>query len=80
MLKLTAETEFAAIFVPSCASAKPVEMKNTPARFLDPPSCRKEVSSSNGFQMAWPNIIVDDDETIIPIKDVRAKQMGMANN
>ena len=78
--KLTAETELAAILVPNCASAKPVEMKNTPARFLDPPSCRKDVSSSNGFQIAWPNIIVDDDETIIPIKDVSAKQIGMADS
>ena len=55
-------------------------MKNTPARFFAPPSCKKLVSNSNGFQIAFPNITVDELETIIPINDVRAKQIGIAKS
>lgn len=38
MVSEPAETEFAAMLVPSWASAKAAEMKKTPARLPEPPS------------------------------------------
>lgn len=47
-----AETEFAAMLVPSWARAKAAAMKNTPVRFPAPPSTMNRLSRSMGFQMA----------------------------
>ena len=52
-------------------------MKNTPARFPDPPSVKNDWRSSRGFQMASPKMTVEDEETIMPTKDVMAKPTGI---
>lgn len=46
-----AETEFAAMLVPSWARANAVAMKKTPTRFPDPPSAINFLSRSRGFQI-----------------------------
>ena len=65
------------MLVPSCARAKAKATKKTPARFWWVPSLRKDCKSSRGFQIGWPKMTVEEEETIIPIKDVIAKPTGM---
>src|SRR4051812_31631254 len=55
-------------------------MKKTPVRFLLPPSSRKLWSRSNGFQIASPKIITEDEETIIPMNEVTANPIGMVKS
>lgn len=52
-MSVPAETLLAAMLVPSCANAKDMAMKKTPARFLDPPSLRKDWRSSSGFHCGY---------------------------
>lgn len=54
--------------------------EETPALFLGPPSSRNEFNNSNGFKIVVPEIIDKELETIIPIKEVKAKQIGTAIN
>jgi hypothetical protein len=69
------------MFVPSCARAKADAIKKTPARLPDDPSLRNDVKSSKGFQMgAPPKITTEEDETMIPIKEVTAKPVGIVKN
>jgi hypothetical protein len=76
-----ADTEFAAMFVPSWARVKAAAMKKTPARLGEPPSSRNEVRRSRGFQIGSPpKMITEEEDTIIPIKEVVAKPMGMVKN
>lgn len=42
VISVPADTELAAMLVPSWARANAVAMKNTPARFPDPPSSRND--------------------------------------
>lgn len=49
-----AETEFAAMFVPSCAREKAKAMKKTPALAPEPPSERKFDKISSGPQIVSP--------------------------
>lgn len=78
MRSVPAETELAAMFVPSCARAKPNAMKNTPARFAEEPSSRKDCRRSSGFQIDVPKMTVEDEDTMIPMKEVTANPTGMA--
>ena len=69
------------MLVPSWARAKALAMKKTPARFLELPSSRKDCSRSSGFQIGSPlKITVEEEETIMPMKEVMAKPMGMVSN
>lgn len=69
------------MFVPSWARAKAVAMKKTPARSLEVPSSRKVWRRVRGFQIGSPpKITVEEDETMIPMKDVRPKPTGMVIN
>ena len=77
---LPAETEFAAMFVPSCAREKAKAMKKTPARVPCPPSSRKRDSKSRGLQIVSLNITVDDEDTMMPMKEVTAKPIGIVKN
>lgn len=80
-MSVPAETEFAAMLVPSCARAKAVAMKKTPTLLEEVPSSRKACKRSSGFQIASPpKMTVDDEETIMPMKDVTPKPMGMVNS
>lgn len=72
-----ADTVFAAIFVPSCATAKPVEIINTPKRSAELALSRNLPRRSNGFHTAWPKTTVDEDVTIIPMNDVIANPTGI---
>lgn len=76
-MSVPAETEFAAMLVPSWASAKAEAMKKTPARFDFVPSLKKLVKRSRGFQIASPKMITDEEETMMPMKDVTAKPAGI---
>lgn len=69
-----AETEFAAMFVPSWARANAAAMKKTPVRFPAPPSARNRLSRSMGFQMGSLYITIDEDDTMIPTNEVSAKE------
>ena len=81
VISVPAEMEFAAIFVPSWARQKAEAMKKTPALFLDPPSLRKDSRRTSGFQIGSPlKMMVEDDETMIPMKLVTAKPQGMVIN
>jgi hypothetical protein len=56
-------------------------IKKTPALFLEPPSFRKDCKSSRGFQIGSPlKITVEDDDTMIPMKEVMAKPMGIVKS
>lgn len=81
VMSVPADTEFAAMLVPSCARAKAVAMKKTPARLADPPSWRNEVMRSRGFQIGGPpKMITEEEDTMMPMKDVTANPMGMVKN
>lgn len=81
MMSDPAETELAAIFVPSWARAKPRAMKNTPARVPESGfASRKFDRRSSGFQMGSPYITVEDEDTMIPMNDVIANPQGMVIN
>lgn len=80
-MSVPADTELAAIFVPSWARAKDVAMKKTPARFAEPPSFKKEESKSRGFQIGSPpKITTEQDDTIMPINEVIPNPRGMVNS
>lgn len=79
-MSVPADTEFAAILVPSCASAKAKAMKKTPARFQLPPSWRKDWRRSRGFHIGSPKITVEDEATMMPMKDVIAKPIGIVRS
>jgi hypothetical protein len=77
----TADTELAAIFVPSWARAKAVAIKNTPARLLDVPSSRKDCKRSRGFQIGSPpKMTTEEEETIMPTNDVKANPPGIVKS
>lgn len=66
------------MFVPSWARAKALAMRKTPARFWLVPSSRNDWRRLSGFQIGSPlKITVDDDDTMIPMKEVMAKPTGM---
>jgi hypothetical protein len=52
-------------------------IKKTPALFFDDPSLRKDSRRVSGFQIASPKMTLDEDDTMIPMKDVIAKPQGM---
>lgn len=80
-MSVPAETELAAMFVPNWASAKAAEMKKTPARFLDPPSSRNCWRRTNGSHIgSFLKITVDEEDTIMPMKEVIANPIGMVNS
>jgi hypothetical protein len=68
------------MLVPSWARANAKDMKKTPALVPDPPPSRKRPRSSRGFQIGSLYMTVDDEETIMPTKEVKAKPHGMVNN
>lgn len=81
VMSVPAATELAAIFVPSWARIKAAAMKKTPTRLAEPPSFRNEVSNSRGFQIGSPpKITTDDEDTIIPMKQVTPKPMGIVRS
>jgi hypothetical protein len=60
----------AAIFVPSWARAKAIEMKNTLARLADEPSFRKDCRGSRGFQIGSPpKMTTDEEKAMIPTQN-----------
>jgi hypothetical protein len=74
------ETLFAAMLVPNWAKAKAKLIKKTPARVPEPPSSRNAVRSSSGLQMASPKMTLEEDETMIPMKEVIAKPIGIVES
>ena len=74
------------MFVPSCARAKANEITNTPnlvAPFAVSPLfglTKKYVSKSSGFQIGFPKVTAEEDDTMTPMKDVTAKPTGMVIN
>jgi len=80
-MSVPALTEFAAMLVPSWARQKAEAMKKTPALFWEPPSSRKDWRRSRGFQMGSPlKMMVEEEETMMPMKEVMAKPQGMVIN
>jgi hypothetical protein len=79
-MSVPAEIELAAMFVPSCASVKAAAMTKTPNLCADPPSSRNFVSRSRGFHIASPKMTVEDDDTMMPMKEVMANPMGMVSS
>jgi hypothetical protein len=80
-MSVPAEIEFAAMFVPSCASVKAAAMMKTPNLCPDPASSSKNlVRRFSGFQIGSPKITLEEDPTMIPINDVMAKPIGMVSN
>ena len=81
-MSVPAETELAAMLVPSCASEKAAAMKKTPARFLEPPSSRIKPRRSSGSQTGPVSgyRAAEEEETMMPMKDVKAKPMGMVQS
>lgn len=78
VISVPADTELAAMLVPSCARQKAAPMKKTPALFAEVPSSRKDWRSLRGFQMGSPlKMTVEDEDTMMPMKDVMAKPQGM---
>src|SRR5690242_1574131 len=81
VMSVPAEMEFAAILVPSCASVKAAEMTKTPKRCALPPSSRKDSRTLRGSQTGSPpKMTVDDEDTMIPMKDVIANPRGMVSS
>lgn len=77
-MSVPAETELAAMFVPNWARANAVAIKKTPARSLEVPSSRKVWRRVRGFQIGSPpKITVEEEETMIPMKDVTPKPTGI---
>ena len=76
-MSVPAETEFAAMLVPSWASAKARATKKTPARFWWVPSLRNDWRRSSGFQIGSPKMTVEEEETMMPMNDVTAKPTGI---
>lgn len=68
------------MLVPSWARAKAKAIKKTPARLREVPSPRKDWRRSRGFQIASPNMMTEEEETIMPMKEVIAKPMGMVKS
>lgn len=79
-MSVPAETELAAMLVPSWARANASAMKKTPARFLLVPSFRNDCRRSRGFQIASPKMTFEDEDTIIPMKEVIANPMGIVRS
>ncbi len=78
VISVPADTELAAMFVPSWARAKAAAMKKTPVRFPEVPSSRKDWRSWRGFQIGSPlKMMVEEDETMMPINEVIPKPTGM---
>lgn len=76
-MSVPAETEFAAMFVPSCARAKAEEIMKTPKRCPELAPSWKLPRSCRGFQMGSPYMTLEDDDTMIPMKEVTAKPTGI---
>ena len=83
VMSVPADTEFAAIFVPNCASAKAKDIMNTP-NLAGPLAVapvfgltKKYDSRFNGFQMGSPYITAEEDDTMMPMKEVTAKPTGI---
>src|SRR6478735_585814 len=72
-----AETELAAMLVPSCARAKDVAMKKTPKRSPELPSSMNLSRRSRGFQMASSYRTEEAEETMMPMNEVMAKPKGI---
>lgn len=75
-----AETELAAIFVPSCANVKPLAITKTPKRSAELAPSRNRPKSVRGFHISRPKITLEEDVTMIPMKDVTAKPTGMVTS
>jgi hypothetical protein len=79
-MSVPADTEFAAILVPSWAKAKPVEIMKTAKRSAELAPSRNFFNTSSGFHIIWPYSTEDDEETIIPMNDVMANPTGIVIN
>lgn len=72
-----AETELAAIFVPSWASANPAAITKIPNRSAELASSRNISIRIRGFQTDLPKITLDDEVTTMPINEVTANPTGI---
>ena len=68
------------MLVPSCARAKAVEIMKTPNRSPDEAPSRKKPSSSKGFQIGLSYMMVEEEDTMIPMNDVQANPMGIVKS
>jgi hypothetical protein len=75
-----ADTEFAAIFVPSCARAKPAAIAKIPNLSAELAPSKNIPRSVKGFQTARPKITLEEEETMMPIKEVTAKPTGIVTS
>ena len=82
VISVPADTELAAMFVPSWANTKDAAITNTPNRVAPVTlgSSRNNFSKVSGDQIGLPNVTVELEDTIIPMKLVRANPHGMVNN
>jgi hypothetical protein len=72
-----AETEFAAILVPNCATANPLEITKIPNLSAELALSRNIPQRVNGFHTAFPKITLEEDETMIPMNEVIANPTGI---
>lgn len=79
-ISVPAEIEFAAMFVPSCARAKALEMTKTPNRWPESARSRNLPRRSSGFQTGSSYRTPELEDTIIPMKEVIAKPIGIVNS
>ena len=81
-MSVPAETELAAMLVPSCARAKAALMIKTPKRSPWLALPRNLPRRSRGFHTGPPPgyMMADEEDTMIPMKEVTAKPMGMVRS
>lgn len=81
-MSVPADTELAAMLIPSCARANAEALMNTPTRAVVGASASSRIwdSRSSGFQIVVSKMTVEDEETTMPMKDVIAKPRGMVTS
>ena len=85
-MSVPADTELAAMLVPSCARAKAAARAKTAMRerglevALSAGELRIWARRSRGFQTVVPKMTVEEEETAMPMKDVVAKLMGIVRS
>lgn len=76
-MSVPAEMELAEMLVPSWARQKTAAIKKTPVLAPAEPWFKKELSTSRGDQRVSPTMMVEAEDTMIPMKEVREKARGM---
>lgn len=75
-----ADTELAAILVPSCARANPEAITKTPKRSAELAPSRNMPRRVRGFHTSWPKMSFEEEVAIMPMNDVTAKLTGIVTS